>query len=147
MQCFLSNPNWIQVVLTGVTLIVLCVYVYDTRRIAQASVAQAENSQKAFLVLLPKPAEFERHGGGWALENQGFGPAMNIRHSDIGGGGQFRENVRALAKTDFIILEGFNIDVMRNHVFTAEYESLGGRRYRTVVQWRDGIMRTTFRAL
>jgi hypothetical protein len=98
-------------------------------------------------VLLPKPAEFERHGGGWALENQGFGPAMNIRNSDIGGGGQFRENVRALAKTDFIILEGFNIDVMRNHVFTAEYESLGGRRYRTVVQWRDGIMRTTFRAL
>jgi hypothetical protein len=68
MQCFLSNPNWIQVVLTGVTLIVLCVYVYDTRRIAQASVAQAENSQKPFLVLLPKPAEFERHGGGWALD-------------------------------------------------------------------------------
>ena len=24
---------------------------------------------------------------GWALENQGFGPAINICHSDIGGGG------------------------------------------------------------
>lgn len=78
------------------------------------------------------------------MENQGFGPAMNIRHSDLGGGGQFRENVRALAKADFIIFEEFDIDVMRNHVFTAEYESLSGRRYRTVVQWEDGVMRTTF---
>jgi len=98
MQCFLGNPNWIQVVLTGVTLIVLCVYVYDTRRIAQASVAQAENSQKPFLVLLPKPAEFERHGGGWALENQGFGPAMNIRHSDIGGGGSLERMFERLPR-------------------------------------------------
>jgi hypothetical protein len=72
---------------------------------------------------------------------------MNIPHSDFEGGGQFRENVRTLAKTDFIILEGFNIDVMRNHVFTAEYKSLGGRRYRTVLQRQDGIMRTTFHAL
>lgn len=91
-----------------------------------------------------KPALFQQYGGGWAIENQGFGPAINIRHSDAGGGDQFRENVRALARGDFFFLEVFNIDVMRNHVFTAEYESLSGTKYRTVVAWPDGVMRTTF---
>lgn len=67
---------------------------------------------------------------------------MNIRHSDAGGSGQFRENVRALARGDYLFLETFNIDVMRNQVFTAEYESLSGAKYRTVVAWQDDLMRT-----
>lgn len=147
MHDFFCNPAWIQAMLTALTLVVLCIYVYDTRRIAVASVTQLENSQKPFIVLLSKPQEPGRHGGGWAIENQGFGPAINIRHSHVGADGQFRENVRALARGDFIILEGFNIDVWQNHVFTAEYSSLSSKRYRTSVQWEDGVMRTTFRAL
>lgn len=139
--------QWIQAAVSIATLLVLCIYAVDTRKIAKASLLQIENAQRPFLFLLQKPPVFGQHGGGWALENQGSGPAINVRHSDIGGGGQFRENVRALAKSDFLIFEGFNIDVMRNHVFTAEYESLGGRRYRTVVQWHDSIMRTTFHGL
>lgn len=125
--------QWIQVAVSVATLLVLCIYAVDTRRIAKASLLQIENAQKPVLVLLQKPQVVGQHAGGWALENQGSGAAINVRHSDIGGGGQFRENVRALAKSDFLIFESFNIDVMRNHVFTAEYESLGGRRYRTVV--------------
>jgi hypothetical protein len=95
-------------------------------------------------VLLNKPQEVGKHGGGWALENQGFGPAINIRHSDAGGSGQSRENVRALVRGDFFFLETFNLDVMQNHVFTAEYESLSCTKYRTVVAWQDAVMRTTF---
>lgn len=142
MASYRSKPA--EVILTGVTLIVLCVYAYDTRRIAKTSVAQAENSQEPFLVLLVEPPQLGQHGGGWALENQGFGPAINIRHSDVGAGGQFRENVRALAKSDFLFLEGFNNDVWQNHTFVAEYEPLSGKKYRTVVEWRDGVMRTKF---
>ena len=133
----------LQVIVMTITLIVLCVYAYDTRRIAQASVAQTENSQKPFLVLLQKPQQVGQHPGGWALENQGFGPAINIRHTEVVGVEGFRENVRALAaNSDFFFLEGFNIDVMRNHVFVAEYESLSGKKYRTVVDWPEHVMRT-----
>jgi hypothetical protein len=148
---FVNLPEWIEalaavaiVILTLLTLLVLRDYAADTKTIAKVSLSQAEDMQKPFLVLLSKPQELNRHGGGWALENQGFGPAINIRHSDPGGNEQFRENVRALGKGDFFIMEGFNIDVMRNHVFTAEYDSLSGKRYRTRVEWRDEIMRTAF---
>jgi hypothetical protein len=155
MRCILANlPNWIEalaasaiVLLTYLTLVVLKDYAADTKKIANASVLQTENAQKPFLVLLSKPPEIGKHGGGWALENQGFGPAMNIRHSDAGGSGQFRENVRALARDDYFFLEGFDLDVMQNQIFTAEYESLSGAKYRTVVAWPDGIMRTTFSRL
>jgi hypothetical protein len=155
MLCVPVNlPNWVQAlsalavaVLTLLTLIVLKRYAADTKTIANASVLQTENAQKPFLVLLLKPQVVGQHGGGWALENQGFGPAMNIRHSDAGGSGHFKENARALARDDYFFLEAFNIDVMRNQVFTAEYESLSGAKYRTVVAWQDGVMRTTFSRL
>ena|ERR1700722_19661289 len=151
MHCVLANlPTWIQTLaavaivgLTLATLLVLKDYAADTKTIAKASLAQVENAQRPFLVLLPKPQELLQHGGGWAIENQGFGPAINLRHSDTGGGGEFRENVRALGRGDFIILVGFDINVMRNHDFTAEYESLSGKRYRTVVTWPNGVMQTT----
>ena len=155
MLCVLVNlPSWVEAlaavavaVLTYLTLTVLKGYAADTKTIANASILQTENAQKPFLVLLSKPEEIGKHAGGWALENQGFGPAMNIRHSDAGGSGQFRENVRALARDDYFFLVTFDLDVMRNQVFTAEYESLSGVKYRTVVAWREGVMRTTFSRL
>lgn len=86
---FVNIPEWIEalaavaiVVLTLLTLLVLRDYAADTKTIAKVSLSQAEDMQKPFLVLLSKPQELNRHGGGWALENQGFGPAINIRHSD-----------------------------------------------------------------
>jgi hypothetical protein len=154
MLCiFVNFPSWIEAisafavaVLTCLTLIVLRGYAGDTKTIAKA-VLQIENAQKPFLVLLRKPQEAGKHLGGRALENQGFGPAVNIRHSEVGGSGRFRENVRALARNDYDFLEGFNVEVMRNHVFTVEYESLSSTKYRTVVVWQDGVMRTTFTAV
>ena len=141
-------PNWIGalsavalVVLTLLTLLVLKEYATDTKTIAKASASQTEDAQKPFLVLRTK---YRPNGELWIVENQGFGPAINIRHSEVGGSGGFTENVNPLAKGDCVFLDTFDINVMRNHVFTVEYESLSGTKYRTVVAWEDGVMRTTF---
>ena len=152
MRAILSNlPNWIQtgsavaiVVFTFLTLLVLRDYAADTKKIAKASVTQVENTEKPFIALLIKPPEVGRHGGDWAIENEGTGPAINIRHSDPRGGGQLRESVRALGRGAFFIFEGFDLDAIRNQGFTAEYESVSGLRYRTVVAWQDGAVRTSF---
>jgi len=141
-------PNWIEalsafalVVLTLLTLLVLRDYAADTKTIAKASASQTEDAQKPFLVLLTK---YRITGEVWTVENQGFGPAINIRHSEAGGSGEFTENVNPLAKGEYVFLDTFDINVMRNYGFTVEYESLSGTKYRTVVVWEDGVMRTTF---
>jgi hypothetical protein len=155
MPCvFVNLPNWIEalaavaiVILTYLTLIVLKEYAADTKTIAKASVLQTENAQKPFLALVFKPENIAQHfPGGWALENQGFGTALNIRHSEPRGNAGW-VYVTPLAKDIFHVLNTFDIDVMRNQVFTAEYESLSGVKYRTVVAWQDGVMRTTFSRL
>lgn len=152
MQCIFANvPNWIEafaavgiVALTYLTLIVLKGYAADTKTIAIASASQTENAQKPFLALVLKDAIPAQHFvGGWAIENQGFGSALNIRHSEPQGNEGW-VHTTPLAKGDFHILVTFNLDIMRNHGFTAEYESLSGQTYRTVVAWEDGVMRTTF---
>ncbi len=152
MHCFFADlPNWIQaiagiclVVLTGLTLIVLRGYARDTRTIARTGVTQIEKTDMPFVALLQKPAERERHHGGWALENHGKGTAINIRHSVPTGEEGWVQTVSPLAAGAFSFLPTFNIDVMRNHVFTVEYESLNGKRYRTTVDWPEGAMRTQF---
>jgi hypothetical protein len=155
MLCVLVNlPNWIEAVaafavavLTLLTLIVLKGYAADTKTIANASVSQTENAQKPFLALVSKPENVvQRFPGGWALENQGFGTALNIRHSEPRGNAGW-VYVTPLAKDTFHVLDTFDIGVMLNHGFTAEYESLSGAKYRTVVAWQDGVMRTTFSRL
>ena len=113
MQDILRNlPNWIHagsavaiVVFTLLTLLVLRDYAADTKKSAKASVTQVENTEKRFIVLLIKPPEVGRHGGCWTVENEGTGPAINIRHSDPRRSGQVRESVRALGRGAFFILK------------------------------------------
>jgi hypothetical protein len=71
-------PGWMQgiaailaVLLTLLTLIVLLRYADDTKRIADVSASQTEHSQMPFLAVI-------RRSDGWAIRNQGFGPAVNI---------------------------------------------------------------------
>jgi hypothetical protein len=87
-QCILRNlPNWIQALaamsivgLTLVTLIVLKHYAADTKTIARASVSQLETSQMPFLAVIMRPNTTHSNGG-WGVENQGFGPAINVTYS------------------------------------------------------------------
>jgi hypothetical protein len=155
VECILVNfPNWIEalaavaiVVLTYLTLIVLKEYAADTKTIAGVSVSQTENAQKPFLALVFKTENVvQRFPGGWALENQGFGTALNIRHSEPRGNAGW-VYATPLAKDNSHVLGTFDIDVMRNHGFAAEYESLSGTKYCTVVAWQDGLMRTTFHSV
>src|ERR1700723_1098395 len=83
MQSIFANiPNWIEA-LSYLTLIVLKGYAADTKTIAMASASQTENAQKPFVALVTKNAVPARHFvGGWAIENQGFGSALDIRHSE-----------------------------------------------------------------
>jgi len=157
MNCIIANlPNWIQalaavglVILTGLTLIVLWGYAKDTRTIARTGTAHIEMIDRPFVALLAKPAELNRHGGGWAIENQGNGTAMNIRHSHPQGEEGWVATLRPLAVGDFKFLMNFNLDVMRNRVFTIEYESLSGKKYKTTVDWPNviGDMRTRFESV
>jgi hypothetical protein len=90
-QCILGTlPNWIQALaaisivgLTLITLIVLKHYAADTKTIARASVSQLENSQMPFLAVIMRPNTVHSTGG-WGIENQGFGPAINVLYSSTG---------------------------------------------------------------
>jgi hypothetical protein len=71
---------WIEAIATAllalftlITLIVLCVYAWDTKTIARASVEQGENAQMPLISLTHAQSSTE-----YSLENQGFGPAMNV---------------------------------------------------------------------
>jgi hypothetical protein len=104
-------PNWIQAIaaiglvfLTGWTLKVLRQYARDTGRIARIGNLQMEKMDMPFLALLVKPAEHERHGGGWAIENHGKGTAINIRHSEPQGNDGWVQTVSPLAVGDFRLL-------------------------------------------
>src|SRR6476659_8139428 len=80
-------PNWVQagaavalVVLTAATLWVLKRYADDTGTIAKASAAQTENSQMPILVLIRHTIIMPNYKKDeWSIQNQGFGPALNIR--------------------------------------------------------------------
>ncbi len=144
--------NWIQalaaaalVILTWRSLLVLRGYAKDTKTIADKSVEQIEAVQKPFLALVFKPENIpERFPGGWAIENQGSGAALNIRHSHPQGYDGWVENVTPIPKGDFRVLPTFDRDVMQNRVFTIEYESLSGTKYNTIVDWPGHVMRTRF---
>jgi len=153
IACFFANlPSWIQalvavgaLILAAWSLIVLRDYAADTKKIANASVSQTENSQKPFLAVIMRE-HLQDNPGGWGIENQGFGPAINVRYS-----GHVRGNPAIATATEPITLgktvplhqdiaDAFN----SNQVFVLEYESLSGVRYRTRVEMVENEMRTTF---
>ncbi len=149
MAWIISNlPNWIQaiaavalVALTLATLLVLYKYAADTKRIADISASQTENSQMPLLIVAMR-----ENAGGWVMENQGFGPALNILYSVYDQGGQksmrstppmgrgaIRENLhQTIAAT------------LGRHKFEMKYELLSGLEYRTEVEIVDGATQTQF---
>lgn len=167
MWCFLANADWVQalatvalVVLTGVTLFVLWGYAKETKRIANASVLQIENSQMPFLALVHQSVttaqvqEMQKTNiipkafipPEWIVQNQGNGPAINVTTThcfDEGIAGRSSQK-NAMAKGDWFEVGGINVDLKRQQRFTIEYESLSRNKYRTEVTWADQKMETRF---
>jgi hypothetical protein len=158
-MCSINWAGWLQAIaafiivyFTGRSLMVLKGYAEDTKTIATASVHQAdisvqqiENAQKPFVALILKPEGITAYfPGGWVIENQGFGPALNLRYSHPLDPSVFDYNPSVLDKGQYHYMPRFVIDQMRSHEFKVEYQSLSGTKYRTLVVWVDGEMRTTF---
>jgi hypothetical protein len=147
MACFIAHlPNWIQalaavalVFLTWRSLLILRKYAEDTKRIADKSVEQIENAQKPFLALVIRTLEMGHNE--WVIENQGSGPALNIRHSDPRGE-DIMFDMPPLAKGDFNLLKFFDRQMVARNGFTIQYASLGGIGYITSVSWLGDSMRT-----
>jgi hypothetical protein len=138
-------PSWIQaisalgiVILTGATLLVLKDYAADTKTIAKVSTSQTESSQMPFLVVV--------HHEGFCIQNQGFGPAINILYSgDDGGNVTVKKSIPPLGIGEARAMH-YEIDRVldRWRVFEIEYQSLSGGNYGTRVSMEDGQMRVEF---
>ncbi len=149
-QCMLGSlPNWIQALaaicivgLTLATLIVLKNYAADTKSIARASVSQLENSQMPFItvVLRPNPPD-----EGWGLENQGFGPAINGSLSYVQNGRHTFAIPSLSSGSRYNIHNAFAGVVGNQAGVEIQYESLSGRKYRTLITWGErGVIQTRF---
>ena len=128
--------EWILVAFTGLTLLVLIRYAYDTFKIARASVSQTENSQMPFLTVAMLERRQEAQGG-WAIENQGFGPALNIHYSryDPAGTETQRWMAPLAAGAAYRAAHDDIANAFANdRQFNIHYESLSGRKYWTTAR-------------
>ena len=151
-QCTLSTlPSWVQafaaigiVCLTLLTLIVLKGYADDTKTIANASVSQLEHSQMPFLAVRQEP-NVPNQVGGWVLENQGYGPAINVSYHYQHHGEIIRQVPPLAPGTKHGIHNDFAEAIGNPLGFEIQYESLSGLQYHTTVTWNEaGAMRTRF---
>lgn len=124
------------VVLTGWTLMVLRRYAADTKKIADASVSQTENAAMPILVVI-RETIFKPEGKWykWSIQNQGFGPALNIRFTGYNEGSNessIKETYPLGAGDERFI--GEIEDVLNRWLkFEMWYESLSGLEYSTTV--------------
>jgi hypothetical protein len=82
--------------------------------------------------------------GGWGIENQGFGPAMNSFFSAPPVG----RSIHTVAQGTIIPVHYDVDDAFRaKQPVVLEYESLSGLKYRTTVTLPDGVMQTHFEKL
>jgi hypothetical protein len=137
-------PSWIQalaalslVILTFLTLIVLRGYAADTKAIANVSASQTESSQMPFLAVVMR-------SGGWGIENQGLGPAINVRY----GTHPAQRSIGALPAGNIYAAHADIADAfsLKQRVLI-EYESLSGMKYLTLVTMVDSVIQTKFQKL
>ena len=150
MRCILGTVSeWIQalaalgiVFLTARTLIVLRGYAADTHHLANHSALQIENAQMPFLAIT-------RNQGGqgeWVIANQGFGPAVNVTYHGFTKDEKPEQPnpVHTIAPREVV---GFaNHFIRSNRDFVVDYESLAGKKYRSIVT-TAGQPRTDFQRL
>jgi|SRR5579872_2477996 len=152
MQSFLHDlPSWLQAIsalflvgLTAATLWVLCGYADDTKKIANVSASQTENSQMPFLAVILRP-----NHGGWSVQNQGSGPALNISYDTFQMGAALPGSITPLASGEVYELHGVVANAFANaiadhRVIDLRYNSLSGAQYRTIVRYEGNATRTEF---
>jgi len=145
--------NWIQavaavvlVVLTLFTLLVLIRYAADTKRIAEASVSQTENSQMPCLVVT-RLYEPSHRPIGWGIQNQGTGPALNIRFTGFDGGNKpaIKPTPPLGAGEERLLSNDIEQVFLRwPKDFRLEYESLSGVKYFTTIDNAEDRLYTEF---
>ena len=143
--------NWIQAVaaiclvgISGWTLYVLIGYARDTKTIAGNSVKQNENSQMPFIALVEDKEP--GHSSKWLITNQGFGPALNISYSRCVGSDKppFLQPLPPLAPSELYRVENADAELAASVGFEVNYESLSGKKYRTLVKRLNGAWQHSF---
>jgi hypothetical protein len=144
-------PSWIQaiaaaviVVLTGWTLKVLREYAADTKKIADASVKQLQSSQMPFLAITMRTTA-PGAPAGWVIQNQGFGPAVNIRFTGYTGGNEpVLKSTPPIGVGEDRPLHNDIAQVLARWPFEVKYESLAGLPYKTTAHMTDIGLQTQF---
>ena len=152
MQNIANLANWIQagaavciVVFTAWTLRVLRDYANDTNRIANDSASQTDRAQMPFLTITREDGD-----GGWVVENQGFGPALNAAYTFSKDGKRLQRCLPSLGPggcSKVHVHNDFGTTIGEKQSFDIEYESLSGKRYGTVVKMLEGSMLSQFTQL
>ncbi|HTR24766.1 MAG TPA: hypothetical protein VMI10_12345 [Terriglobales bacterium] len=108
---------------------------------------QIDNAQMPFLAVRQQE-QLVGQIGGWVLENQGFGPALNILCS-------YRQNQQDV-RFQMYSLGPQTPRSLGNHFanaqgtpegFKIEYGSVSGKKYETLIIWEAGEMKTQFKKL
>ena len=122
--------------LTFLTLRVLRRYADDTKKIADVSSSQTENSQMPFLAVMLRMRP-DNEEAGWGIENQGFGPALNVMYRISGR----RSSIGSLSEGAIQATHGDIADAFAiQQPVLIDYESLSGKKYRTTVTMADTLM-------
>jgi hypothetical protein len=164
----IHEPAWVQVywsaaltALSFATFLVLCLYAWDTRKLAKASVAQVENAQMPFLALVKAEKEVDPSKAqlplsshsflAWAIQNQGNAAAVNIKVC--------YECANRTANQSNSSPESLNPISADSHTFiklppsaqivscSIEYESLDGRKYQTEITTLNNELHLVFHRL
>jgi hypothetical protein len=147
-------PSWIQagaaIVLTAVTAVTLRVlvgYAADTKTLAKNSADQIELSQMPFVALIELTDR--NRTTNWVIQNIGFGPAKNVYHSRLRNP---TLNMMSAApplgvNSQYAISNDDANIATSTDGFIIEYESLAGRKFRTVFTRHGDKQATKFERL
>lgn len=122
--------------------IVLAIYAYDTRTIANATAVQVKDKVMPFLALALVPSDL---GGGmqWKVQNQGFGPAINVKHWLLENP-MPSQRPSIMQGADALICASEGDDGLRfakslkaGNGFRIEYESIAGEHFRSTFKIVD----------
>ncbi|WP_158819235.1 hypothetical protein [Granulicella sp. S156] len=126
-------------------LAVLCKYAWDTRTIANATAFQAKDNVLPFLALnlVTLKQGLYLTCDEWQLENQGFGPAINVKHY-LFDDPIPKQRLSIMQGTESVICdtttqEGrlFTDNMRSKKGFIVEYESIAGESLRSTFRLMD----------